>query len=213
MDFVREDIQSYCEAFTSDPSPFLSELEQETWRKVIAPRMVSGAYQGRLLSILSRLIKPKRILEIGTFTGYSALCLAEGLQPDGELITLEENDELRWIHDKFIGASPAAHQITIRYGDAMQCVPELNGTFDLVFIDADKKNYLGYYEMTLPLVPQGGALILDNVLWYGKVTQPAAEGDIDTQVLQELNRRVKEDGYYDQCMLPIRDGISVLIRR
>jgi predicted O-methyltransferase YrrM len=175
--------------------------------------MVSGAYQGRLLSILSRFKQPRRILEIGTFTGYSALCLAEGLLPEGELITLEENDELKWIHQKFIGASPVAKQISVLYGDAMQLIPKLSGPFDLVFIDADKQNYLKYYEMTLPLVPQGGALILDNVLWYGKVTQPAAPTDNDTQTLQELNRRIIADGHYEQCMLPIRDGISILIRR
>ena len=213
MDFVRSDIQAYCEAHTTQPPSFLNELEQETWRKVIAPRMVSGAYQGRMLSTISRLLKPKRILEIGTFTGYSALCLSEGLQNNGELITIERNDELRWIHEKYFSQSPAAHQISTCYGDALSIIPQLDGPFDLVFLDADKENYLHYYEMTLDKIPSGGVLIIDNVLWYGKVTEPAAVGDIDTAILQDLNNRVLEDGYYEQLMLPIRDGISILLRR
>jgi caffeoyl-CoA O-methyltransferase len=187
----------------------LVQLEKETWQKLINPRMCSGAYQGRLLSALSKMIKPKSILELGTFTGYSALCLMEGLALDGEMVSLELNEELSWIHEKYL-KDP---RMSLRYGNAMEILPTIAlSEVDLVFVDADKKNYMNYLHNLEGGLQSGAWVLLDNVLWSGKVLEPADEGDIDTIVLQELNHYLAKSPLWETIILPIRDGLTIARR-
>jgi caffeoyl-CoA O-methyltransferase len=187
----------------------LVQLEKETWQKLINPRMCSGAYQGRLLSALSKMIKPKCILELGTFTGYSAICLMEGLALDGKMLSLELNEELSWIHEKYL-KDP---RMSLRYGNAMETLSTIAiSEVDLVFVDADKKNYMNYLRILEGGLRSGAWVLLDNVLWSGKVLEPADEGDVDTIVLQELNQYLAKSPLWETIILPIRDGLTIARR-
>lgn len=209
MDLIHPLIDQYCEEVTSEESKLLYDLNRQTHLQMINPRMLSGHYQGRLLSMLSKMIRPKRILEVGTFTGYAALCLAEGLTEDGLLYTIEVNEELEEISTSFFEKSIYASQIKQIIGDATQIIPTLDEEFDLVFIDADKRNYPAYYEMILPKVSKGGFILSDNVLWSGKVAGDPTKFDLDTKILDDFNRMIQADSRVENVMLPMRDGIIV----
>ncbi len=209
MDFLPQDIEQYAQEHTQDEPQLLKDLNLETWQTVLAPRMLSGPLQGRLLSLIAQLKRPKAILEIGTYTGYSALCLAEGLTADGVLHTIDRNAELRSLQQKYFDLSGKTHQIIAHLGDATEILPQIDEKFDLVFIDADKSNYLNYLNLVTPKLRSGGLLISDNVLWSGKVTQEAKAEDLDTQVLQEFNKELKTHPDYQTVLLPIRDGLSL----
>lgn len=209
MDFLPEDIEQYAQDHTQEEPQLLQELNLETWQTVLAPRMLSGPLQGRLLSLIAQLVQPKAILEIGTYTGYSALCLSEGLTPDGVLHTIDRNAELRRLQQKYFDRSGKGHQIIAHLGDASEILAGLDQQFDLVFIDADKSNYLNYLKLVTPMLISGGLLISDNVLWSGKVAQKAKDDDIDTKVLQEFNRQLKNHPEYQTVLLPIRDGLTL----
>ena len=171
--------------------------------------MLSGHLQGRILSMLSKLIHPKNILEIGTYTGYSALCLAEGMKEDGELHTIDINEELHDFQRKYFDASPYGKQIFQHTGNALEIIPRLDKTFDLVFIDADKSNYPKYLKIILPKLKQGSVILSDNVLWYGKVAEPIATHDLDTKVIDSYNKLLNEHPKLETVLLPIRDGLTV----
>jgi predicted O-methyltransferase YrrM len=209
MDFLPEKINDYVIAHSQPEPELLRQLSRETWQKVLTPRMLSGHLQGRILSMLSKLIHPKYILEIGTFTGYSALCLAEGLMPNGELHTIDINEELIDLQRKYFDRSGYGEQIIQHTGDALKIIPKLKLSFDLIFIDADKHNYPGYLEMLLPKLPKGAVILSDNVLWSGKVVEKVDEDDIDTIALLQYNKLLNEHPQLETVMLPIRDGLTV----
>lgn len=213
MEFLPEAIDEYVGKHSDKESDLLSRLNRETHQKVLMPRMLSGHVQGRVLSILSHMIQPKRILEIGTYTGYSALCMAEGLAEDGELITLDKNEEIEEMVRGYFKESGFENSIDYRIGNAMSLIPDIQGPFDLVFIDADKKNYLNYYNLVLEKVRIGGFIIADNVLWSGKVVQTDKKIDSDTQAMIDFNRSVQEDNRVENVLFPIRDGLMVVRRK
>jgi len=186
----------------------LQQLARETHLKVLQPRMLSGAYQGRLLALLSKLIAPKHILEIGTYTGYSALSLAEGLNPNGRIDTIDINEELQEMQRRYFDASSFGKQIFQHVGNASDIIPTLSGTFDMVFIDADKEQYPLYFDLIIDRVPSGGMIIADNVLWSGKVVSKA--DDEATQALQVFNKKMVDDTRVETLILPVRDGITLL---
>ena len=199
-------IDEYIERNMSPVPELLSELEKETWQKVINPRMCSGAYQGRVLSMLSKMLRPKGILEIGTYTGYSAICLSEGLDPEGKLISLDINDELKWMHQKYLSQRP----IEVLYGDAHQTLQGLDlKTFELVFVDADKAGYIDYCQILERGIKPGTWVLWDNVLWNGKVLEETAPNDKDTDVLKKLNQYLAESPHWEVVILPIRDGLTL----
>ncbi|MCI0750898.1 MAG: class I SAM-dependent methyltransferase [Flammeovirgaceae bacterium] len=208
MDITNPEIQLYSEQYTSKESELLKQINRDTHAHVLMPRMLSGHLQGRLLSMLSCMAKPKQILEIGTYTGYSAICLAEGLTPDGKLITIDINDELEERVRKYFEASGKTNQIDYLIGDAAKIIPALPGLFDLVFIDADKENYPTYYDLIFNRVPLQGIIIADNVLWSGKVLQE--KPDKDTLAIIEFNKKVASDNRVEQVLLPVRDGLMVI---
>ena len=187
----------------------LVALERETHQKILKPRMLSSALQGRLLSLISHLISPKLIIEIGTYTGYATLCLAEGLQEKGEIHTLDINEELVPIQSKFFNMSPFKNQIISHLGPALDLIPKILGPFDLAFIDADKVNYNTYFEMLLPKMNQGGLILSDNVLWSGKVLEKADPKDESTIALQLYNEKLKNDSRVKTVLLPFRDGLTL----
>lgn len=209
MDFISEELRDYIETHSSPEPELLRELNRETYSKVLMPRMLSGHYQGRLLSMISKMIRPKRILEIGTYTGYSALCLAEGLAKGGELISIDINDELRPLVDRYVSRSAFAENIKLLNGDAADIIPELNKGFDLVFIDADKLRYALYYDMVFEKMNPGGYILADNVLWSGKVVEQG-KPDKDTAALLAFNQKVNEDHRTEKIILPVRDGITLI---
>lgn len=213
MEFISEELDQYVSAHSQDEPQWLYELNRETHLNVLKPRMLSGHFQGRVLSMLSKMIRPERVLEIGTYTGYSALCMAEGLAENGKIITIDKNEELEELVQRFIEKSPYAGKIECLIGNAMEIIPTLTEQFDLVFIDADKGNYINYYNLVFDQVRPGGYLLIDNVLWSGKVLEPVKEKDVDTQVLIELNRMVHEDPRVEEVLLPIRDGLTVVRKR
>ncbi|MFC5411039.1 O-methyltransferase [Larkinella bovis] len=221
MDFLPPAISAYSEAHTSPESDLLRQLNRNTYARMLYPRMVSGHLQGRLLSMIARMLRPRRILEIGTFTGYSALCLAEGLTDDGTLITIERDDELEAFVRSYWDQSPVGHLIDLRLGLASDIIPTLEGPFDLVFIDADKENYATYYDLVFDKVRTGGIILADNVLWSGKVVKPVGEGrtaaerraDKDTQAVLDFNRKVSDDPRVEQILLPVRDGLMMIYKR
>ena len=186
----------------------MRELTRETHLKVLMPRMITGHYQGRVLSMISRLVRPRKVLEIGTYTGYSALCLAEGLLSDGRLHTIDKNEELFELQRRYFDRSPYGKQITQHTGRALELIPGMDEVFDLVFIDADKEEYPDYFEMVLPKVRPGGLILLDNVLWSGKVLGPVDKKDKATRVLVEFNKKLGEDPRVRSVILPIRDGLT-----
>lgn len=210
MNFILPEIESYCENHTTEEPEILAELNRSTHLKILQPRMLSGHFQGRLLSLLSKMISPKNILEIGTYTGYSAICLAEGLQENGKLTTIDINYELEDFARSYIKKSVFSDKIIQKIGDASIIIPTLKETFDLVFIDADKPNYLNYYNLILPKINKGGYIIADNVLWSGKVLTPDKNKDESTQALLEFNKAVQEDKRVENILLPIRDGLMIL---
>lgn len=211
---LSTELEKYLENHSSPVNELLVELRRETYQKTTQPHMLSGDYQGQFLSIISRLIQPKTILEIGTFTGYSALCLAEGMAKDGKLITIDRNEELMYLPKKYFDQSPYADQIDFKIGNALDVLDELKDEiYDLVFIDADKSNYINYYEKVIGQVRKGGVLLVDNVLWYGKVLEEAKPNDKDTQVLKEFNDKIAKDDRVEVVILPIRDGISLIRKR
>ena len=209
MDFLPEKINAYVVAHSQPEPELLQQLTRETWQKVLAPRMLSGHLQGRVLSMLSKLIRPKNILEIGTYTGYSALCLAEGLQPNGQLHTIDNNEELHDLQRSYFDASNYGKQIIQHTGDALDIIPTLSQDFDLVFIDADKSNYPNYLELLLPKLQSGAVILSDNVLWSGKVVAPVKDDDVDTQSLLHYNKLLNEHPRLETVLLPIRDGLTV----
>ena len=209
MRFLPEIIDNYISNHTETEPKLLQELNKETWQKVLNPRMLSGAYQGRVLSLLSKLIRPKTILEIGTYTGYSALCLAEGLIKDGELITIDKNEELEDFAKKYFQESAYKNSIHQIIGNAVEVIPTLNNTFDLVFIDADKTNYATYFDLVINKMNSGGIIISDNVLWSGKVVEELNPKDKDTEAIITYNKKLAEDARVETVMLPIRDGLTI----
>jgi len=209
MDLIPKKINDYVIAHSQPEPELLQQLSQETWQKVLAPRMLSGHLQGRILSMLSKLIQPKYILEIGTYTGYSALCLVEGLLPDGELHTIDNNEELIDLQRGYFDRSGHGKQIIQHTGEALKIIPGLEQSFDLVFIDADKHNYPGYLELLLPKLPKGAVILSDNVLWSGKVVEKVDKDDIDTIALLRYNKLLNEHSQLETVMLPIRDGLTV----
>jgi predicted O-methyltransferase YrrM len=212
MNFLPEAIEEYASHHTKPESSALNELTRETWQTMVLPRMSSGHYQGKFLSMVAQMIRPSRVLEIGTYTAYSTWCLAEGLTEDGELITIDINDELQRFHKKYAPQMKNGDRVKFKYGNAMIEIPQLEGSFDLIFIDADKENYMHYYEMLLPKLKLGGWMLIDNVLWSGKVVEPIKANDIETLTLLELNKKVTEDSRVDNLLLSIRDGL-MLVRR
>jgi predicted O-methyltransferase YrrM len=209
MSFLPENIENYVLNHSQKEPELLQELNRETWQKVLNPNMLSGAFQGRVLSMISKLMYPKKILEIGTYTGYSALCLAEGMQKDGKLITIDKNEELEDFCAEYFERSGYSSQIEHQIGNALDIIPTLEEKFDLVFIDADKSNYQNYFDLIIDKMNPGGIILSDNVLWYGKVTELANEKDIDTIALQKYNHAINSDVRVETVMLPIRDGLTV----
>lgn len=209
MDFLPEKIDEYVVAHSQAEPELLQELTRETWQKVLAPRMLSGHFQGRVLSMISKLIRPKNVLEIGTYTGYSALCLAEGLDSEGELHTIDINEELHTFQRKYFDKSGYGDQIIQHTGNALAIIPTLPQSFDLVFIDADKRNYPNYLELLLPTLPSGAVILSDNVLWSGKVVEKVADDDVDTVALLRYNKLLNEHPKLETVLLPIRDGLTI----
>lgn len=210
---MSEDLLQYILSHSVAESDLLARLEREANVRLLHPRMVSGHLQGRLLSTFSRMLRPQRILEFGTYVGYSAICLAEGLTGQGRLITIDIDDEIEDMARRYIQASPHAGQIDFRIGDALQIVPTLDEVFDLVFIDADKRDYLAYYEAVLDKVRGGGYILADNTLWNGKVVKPVASGDHQTKGLLRFNDFVASDSRVEAFVLPIRDGMTIIRKK
>lgn len=211
MHFLSEDLERYAEQHSQQEPPLLAALTRETHLRILQPRMLSGHLQGRFLSLLSRLLAPTYIVEIGAFTGYATLCLAEGLMPSGHLHTIEANEEYEEIQDKYFGQSPYREQIIQHFAPALEVLPTLPDGIDMVFIDADKKNYLNYFEVVLPKMRPGGVILSDNVLWSGKVVEPVKDNDKHTQILMEYNKRLATDPRLETVLLPIRDGLTLSI--
>ncbi|AZJ34220.1 O-methyltransferase [Tenacibaculum singaporense] len=209
MHFLPEELDNYVVKHSQAEPKILQELSRETWQKVLNPRMLSGAFQGRVLSMISKLIQPKSILEIGTYTGYSALCLAEGLPKDGMLYTVDKNEELEELQHKYFQKSDYKNQITQYVGNALDIIPSIDSKFDLVFIDADKSNYVNYFHLIIDKMNKGGVILSDNVLWSGKVVEELDPKDIDTKILLDYNRLLNEDDRLETVLLPIRDGLTI----
>ena len=209
MDFLSESILNYSRKFSSPQNKILKELERETQYKILMPRMMSGHLMGSFLQFISKMIEPTYILEIGTYTGYSAICLASGLQKDGELHTIEINEELEDFASKYFKKAKLDKKIKMHIGDAKDIIPNLNQTFNIIFIDADKKNYCLYYEIALTKIKKGGYIIIDNVLWSGKVLEKAKTNDIETKEIQKLNQKIEEDDRVENLLLPLRDGVMI----
>ena len=209
MHFISQELEDYIEQHSEKEPVLLAALSKETYQKILLPRMLSGHFQGRVLSMLSKLIRPLNILEIGTYTGYSALCLCEGMQEKGQLHTIDIKEELVDFQRKHFDKSPWGNQIVQHLGEAVAIIPTLDLKFDLVFIDADKENYLNYFELILPKMNKGGIILSDNVLWSGKVLEPLHPNDLSTKVLMEYNQLLATDARIETVLLPIRDGLTV----
>lgn len=209
MHFISTELENYIEQHSQAEPELLAALNKETYQKILLPRMLSGHFQGRVLSMLSKLIRPQNILEIGTYTGYAALCLCEGMQENGQLHTIDIKEELVDFQRKYFDRSAWGKQIVQHLGEAVDVIPSLDVKFDLVFIDADKENYLNYFEMIVPKMNKGGIILSDNVLWSGKVLEPLQPNDISTKVLLEYNERLNNDSRVETVLLPIRDGLTV----
>lgn len=209
MNFLPENIDQYASDHSQKEPELLQELFKETWQKALVPRMISGHFQGRLLSMISKLINPKTILEIGTYTGYSALCMAEGLQKGGLLHTIDHNEELHDFQRKYFDRSDYKEQIKQYVGEALDVLDEIEGPFDLVFIDADKANYSNYFKAIIDKMNPGGVILSDNVLWSGKVTEIPKQKDEDTKALIAYNAMMNNDPRIETVLLPIRDGLTL----
>ena len=211
-DIVNNKIEDYIRKNSSKEPEILKDLNKETYLKVLNPRMLSGHIQGRFLSIITKLIKPKKILEIGTYTGYSAICMAEGLIEKGIIHTIDINEELVSIQNKYFAKSKCNNSIIQHVGDARSIIKSINEKFDLVFLDADKENYIEYYELVIEKVKKGGLIIADNVLWTGKVVEPEKDDDELTQYLIDFNKMINEDDRVENIILPLRDGLNVILK-
>ncbi len=211
MDDSKSKIDAYCEAHTTTQSDLLYQLERETYLKTLAPQMASGHLQGRLLTILCQLIQPKIALEIGTFTGYASLCIANGLPEKGVLHTIEVNEELSYISHKYFQKSPVGQKIKPHIGDAKTIVPTLPYPFDFVFIDAGKKDYAAHFDLVIDKVRSGGIILADNVLWSGKVAEKKL--DKATRILHDFNEKIQQDERVENVLLPIRDGLLVIRKK
>ncbi|NVK51947.1 MAG: O-methyltransferase [Flavobacteriaceae bacterium] len=209
MHFLPEKIDEYVVKHSQQEPQILKELSRETWQKVLNPRMLSGAFQGRVLSMISKLIQPETILEIGTYTGYSALCLAEGLSENGTLHTIDKNEELVDLQNKYFEKSGYQNKIKQYVGNALEIIPTIDASLDLVFIDADKSNYINYFNLLIDKMNSGGIILSDNVLWSGKVVEKLQPKDIDTEVLVTYNQLLNTDARIETVLLPIRDGLTV----
>lgn len=209
MDFIDKEIEKYSLKHSQEESDVLKKLNRETHAKVIQPRMLSGHLQGNLLSMLSKMIAPKQILEIGTYTGYSAICLAQGLQENGKLHTIDINEELEKMIRSFVEDAGLSNKINYYIGDALEIIPTIKETLDIVFIDADKKNYAAYYDLVFDKVRSGGYIIADNVLWSGKVLDEANLMDGDTKAIDMFNKKVHADNRVEHMLLPVRDGLMI----
>jgi len=212
MDFIDPLIEAYALEHTEKESDLLFNLNRQTHLKVLQPRMLSGHLQGRILSFLSSAIKPKNILEIGTYTGYSALCMAEGLSKNGKLVTIDKNIELETMVKKYINDSYYKNQIEFINANAIDVIPTLNLEWDLVFIDADKENYINYFDLVIDQVKKGGWIIADNVLWSGKVLEEPDVKDKETIILQKFNEKVNQDSRVRNVLFPVRDGMMLMIK-
>jgi predicted O-methyltransferase YrrM len=209
MHFLPENIDNYVVDHSQQEPKILKELSKETWQKVLNPRMLSGAFQGRVLSMISKIIQPKNILEIGTYTGYSALCLAEGLSSEGKIYTVDKNEELETLQNKYFEKSGYRNQIEQFVGNAIEIIPTFDTKFDLVFIDADKSNYINYFHLIIDKMNSGGIILSDNVLWSGKVVEKLDPKDKDTKILLEYNKLLNTDVRIETVLLPIRDGLTI----
>lgn len=210
LDFIPKNIQRYAESHTELPSDLLQQIDRDTYLNVLRPRMLSGHMQGRILSMLSYMIRPDCILEVGTYTGYSALCLAEGMSKEGKLITIDSNEELETLVQGYFDQSPFRTQIEYKIGNALNVIPTLDHSFDMVFIDADKSNYQNYYDMLIPKMRKGGFIVADNILWSGKVVEEVKKGDKDTLAIQAFNKFVHEDQRVENVLMAVRDGLMIL---
>ncbi len=212
MDFLPQEIDNYATKHTKPETQVLEELNRFTHLNVIKSRMLSGHLQGKILETFSRMIRPRRILEIGTYTGYSAICMAQGLTQDGLLHTIDVNDELEPIINLYIDKAGLNEKIKLYIGKALEIIPTLDETFDMVFIDADKENYINYYDLVLDKVRKGGVIIADNVLWSGKITMPESEMDEETLALHRYNQKILNDSRVDNILLPVRDGLMIAVK-
>lgn len=214
MEFIEEELQQYCEEHTSPETEVLKKLNRETHAKIMMPRMLSGHIQGRTLAMFSQMLRPENILEIGTYTGYSGICLAEGLTENGTLHTIDINDELEDFVRGYFKEAGIENKVNYLLGNALEIIPTLNVTFDLVFIDADKINYANYYDLVIDKVRAGGFIIADNVLWSGKVLEKYRKKlDKDTEALLAFNQKVQQDERVENVLLPIRDGLLVMRKK
>lgn len=209
MHFLPEKLDDYVVAHSETEPELLQQLTRETYQKILQPIMLSGPYQGRVLSMISKLINPKSVLELGTFTGYSTICLAEGLQRDGIIHTIDINEELEDFQRKYFDKSGYGAQIIQHVGNALEIIPELNSTFDLVFIDADKPNYSNYFHLIIDKLKPGGIILSDNVLWHGKVVEKLNPKDTSTKAVLDYNTLLKNDDRVETVVLPIRDGLTI----
>ena len=211
MNFISDQLQQYIDDHSMEESDLLKALDRETHQKVLQPRMLSGSYQGRLLALLAKMIGPKKILEVGTYTGYATLCMAEGLTTDGSIDTIDHNEELVDMQRRYFDQSPYRSQIVQHLGEAKDVLKTLTGPYDLVFLDADKENYPHYFDLIIDKLKIGGILLSDNVLWSGKVLEKAA--DEATSALQEYNHKINTDVRVESVVLPIRDGLTITRKR
>ena len=213
MDFLDPRLEEYVLAHTQEETPVLKELNRETYAKVMTPRMLAGQLQGRVLSMLSNMIRPSQILEIGTYTGYSAICLSEGLQENGKIHTIDNNEELQEVVSRYLEEAGITQKVNLYIGDALDIIPSINEIFDLVYIDADKVNYSNYYDLIFDEVRKGGFIIADNVLWSGKVLNNPEEMDEDTKHIVAYSRKVHADKRVENVIFPIRDGLMICRKR
>ena len=209
MHFLSDELDNYVTLHSENEPELLQQLNRETHQKILAPRMLSGHFQGRVLSMLSKIINPKTILEVGTYTGYATLCLAEGLAENGTIDTLDNEEELFDFQRKYFDKTIWTNQITQHLGDALDIIPMLTKKYDLVFIDADKENYINYFHLIVPMMNKGGIILSDNVLWSGKVLEELKPNDITTKILLEYNQLLKDDARVETVLLPIRDGLTI----
>ena len=209
MDFLPKEIDAYSVAHTTAETGVLNDLNRQTNIQILQPRMLSGHLQGRVLSMLSHMIQPTNILEIGTYTGYSAICLAEGLKKGGKVVTIDRNAELEDFALSYFEKANVSNKIDFRIGNAIDIIPSLKEAFDLVFIDADKTNYSNYFDLVIDKLPKGAYIIADNVLWSGKVVQEVEERDMETKAIVEYNQKIHNDPRVENILFPIRDGLMI----
>lgn len=210
MNFLDPKLNKYVLEHTTEEPSHLAELNRKTWIEILNPRMIAGHFQGRVISMLSHMMKPTNILEVGTFTGYSAICWGEGLSPNGQIHTIDHNEELETVARTYIKKAGMQNQVHFHIGNALEIIPTLNYQWDVVFLDADKSNYTNYYNMVFNHVKKGGYIIADNVLWNGKVITPSTFDEVDTKAILAFNKMVQEDARVENVLFPIRDGLMII---